>query len=163
MADKLILRLVKEGRLRPQKAGVVQIEVMPQPPECRDERCPWPAYPLLLKTTSSHEEGANRHWSILTKKFIGEGRAVKKIACVKVEFTGGRMQEVACSGFEIEADLIILAVGFILQEPSEWMKQPGIFIAGDMRRGPSLIVWAIAEGRAAARAVDEYLLYEQQA
>jgi glutamate synthase (NADPH/NADH) small chain len=84
---------------------VVQIEVLPKPPECRDNSCPWPRYPLLLKTSSSHEEGGERHWSILTKKFIGDAGRVKKLECARVEFKGKEMIEIPGSKFEIEADL----------------------------------------------------------
>ncbi|MBU0671869.1 MAG: glutamate synthase subunit beta, partial [Candidatus Margulisbacteria bacterium] len=94
-------------------ACVVQIELLPEPPACRDNKCPWPTYPLLLKTTSSHKEGVDRSWSILTKKFIGENGRVKQLSCVKVKFEGRQMKEIPGSEFEIEADLVILAVGFL--------------------------------------------------
>ncbi len=144
---------------------VVQIEVLPQPPECRDNKCPWPQYPLLLKTTSSHKEGpstgsgrsAERKWAVLTKEFIEQAGAVKKLRCVEVEFESRKMKEKPGSEFGIEADLVILAVGFIKQEINLEWKHKKIFLAGDVRRGPSLIVWAIAEGRAAAEAIDNWL------
>ena len=150
---------------------VVQVEVLPKPSECRTDACPWPRYPLLLKTSTSHEEGADRYWSILTKKFVGQGGSVKKISCVR---EGG-------SAFDIEADLIILAVGFLHPEHSGLIKELGVeldprgnvktdadyatsvksvFAAGDMRRGQSLVVWAISEGRAAAHSIDKYLMGE---
>lgn len=168
-------------------ACVVQIEVLPKPPECRGDGYPWPAYPLLLKTTSSHEEGGERHWAVLTKRFIGEKGRLKKISCVKVKFgeANGKacpvMKEVPESGFEIEADLAILAVGFVHPEhgglladlgveldgrgnvktDARYMTSAkGIFAAGDMRRGQSLVVWAISEGRRAAHCIDEYLMGE---
>ncbi|MBU0502538.1 MAG: glutamate synthase subunit beta [Candidatus Margulisbacteria bacterium] len=127
---------------------VVQIEVMPEPPTCRDGSCPWPTYPKLLKTTSSHEEGAKRRWSVLTREFVGEKGKVQKLIC---ESTG----EV----FEIEADLVILAIGFVGAEPVKGLdpKQEGVFCAGDMRRGQSLIVWALYEGRQVAEAINKYL------
>jgi len=163
---------------------VVQIEVMPKPAECRTMDYPWPKYPLLLKTSTSHEEGANRDWSILTKKFIGEEGKLKKLSCVRVEFkkdTKGCpiMKEVKNSEFEIEADLALLAVGFIHPEHSPLLtdlgveydargnvktdehfmtKVKGVFSAGDMHKGQSLIVHAIAEGRQAAYNVDSYLM-----
>lgn len=136
---------------------VVQIELLPQPPECRDGSCPWPAYPLLLKTTSSHEEGAERHWSILTKEFKGQGAGVKGLKCVRVEFLDGKMKEVAGSELEIKADLVILAVGFVKQGPGEKWKNEKVFLAGDVQRGPSLVVWAVYEGREAARRISAAL------
>jgi glutamate synthase (NADPH/NADH) small chain len=166
---------------------VMQIEVMPKPEECRTEDYPWPLYPLLLKTTSSHEEGAERHWSILTKEFIGENGHVKKLKCARVEFTrpAGQscpvMKEVPGSEFEIEADMVILAVGFVHPEHDGLLDSLGVeydergnvktdgefmttvnkvFVAGDMRRGQSLIVWAISEGRKAAHYIDKFLMGE---
>jgi glutamate synthase (NADPH/NADH) small chain len=136
---------------------VVQIELLPQPPECRDGSCPWPTYPLLLKTTSSHEEGAERHWSVLTKKFKGQGSRVQGLECVKIKFEGGKMIEVPGSEFEIEADLVILAIGFIKEETGEEWQDKKVFKAGDVQRGPSLVVWAIWEGREAARSIDAAL------
>ncbi len=156
---------------------VVQIEVMPRPDECRTSAYPWPKYPLLLKTSSSHEEGGERHWAVLTKSFLGEKGRVNKLSCVKVEF----MKEIAGSEFEIDADLIILALGFLHPEHSGLLAglkvgfdQRGnvstdgnymtsiekVFSAGDMRRGQSLVVWAIAEGRRAAYFMDKYLMGE---
>jgi len=166
---------------------VVQIEVLPKPYECRTEIYPWPKYPLLLKTTSSHEEGGDRYWAVLTKSFAGEKGFIKKLSCVKVEFpeTGGSscpaMKEIPGSEFEIEADLVILAVGFLHPESSglltdlnvEFDKRGNVktganymtsvekvFSAGDMRRGQSLVVWAISEGRQSAYNIDKYLMGE---
>lgn len=167
---------------------VVQIEVMPRPEECRTEEYPWPTYPLLLKTSSSHEEGAERQWAVLTKKFIGEAGCVKKLECVQVEFSSSDgkscpvMKEIPGSAFEIEADLVLLAVGFVHPDHEGIVKalsldtdQRGnvkaaeddfktskdkVFAAGDMRRGQSLVVWAISEGRRAAHNVDKYLMGE---
>lgn len=163
---------------------VVQIEVMDRPPECRTGSYPWPRYPLMLKTSTSHEEGGERQWAVLTKKFTGENGQVKKAQCVRVEFPGKDdkgcpiMKEVPASEFEIEVDLVILSVGFIHPEkqglledlkvkldsrgnvltgPDYHTSQKGVFSCGDMRRGQSLIVWAIHEGRHCARAIDEYL------
>ena len=163
---------------------VVQIEVMPKPPECRSQEMPWPKYPMILKTSTSHEEGGQRQWAVLTKKFSGEGGQVRKVSCVRVEFPGKDsqgcplMKEVSGSEFEIEADLILLAVGFLHPEHKSLLKdlkieldprgnvktndnymtsRKGVFSAGDMRRGQSLIVWAISEGRRCARAIDIYL------
>ncbi|MBN2484066.1 MAG: glutamate synthase subunit beta [Candidatus Omnitrophica bacterium] len=165
---------------------VVQIELLPQPPQCRRENDPWPAYPMLLKTSSSHEEGGNRHWSVLTKEFVGKNGEIKKIKCVEVEFKKDPnspescplMQEIPGSGFDIDADLVILAVGFLhpqqgllddlgikkdnrnnAQTDQRFMtSQKGIFACGDAHRGQSLIVWAISEGRRAAHHIDRYLM-----
>jgi glutamate synthase (NADPH/NADH) small chain len=168
-------------------ACVVQIEVLPQPGECRIGDYPWPSYPLLLKTTSSHEEGGQRHWSVLTKRFMGEKGHLKKLSCIKVEFgqadskTCPIMKEIAGSEFEIEADLVILAVGFLHPEHSGLLSDLSVtfdergnvktdanymtsvkkvFSAGDMRRGQSLVVWAISEGRRSAYCIDKYLMGE---
>lgn len=168
-----------------QKADqITQIEVMPKPPLNRTKDYPWPAYPLLLKESSSHLEGCRRQWSVLTKKFIGDKNGhVKKISCVEVEFTKnekgafGQMKEVPGSDFDIEADMVILAIGFLHPE-KELLKQldlttqergniktdedymtstKGIFAAGDAKRGQSLVIWAISEGRSCAQAIHRYL------
>lgn len=165
---------------------VIQIELLPQPPECRSEEYPWPRYPLILKTSSSHEEGGRRNWSILTKKFIGENGRVTKLFCVGVDFRkdGGScpfMKEIAASEFEIETDLVILALGFLYPQKEGLIKKLSVeldssgnvktdefymtsvnkvFSCGDMRRGQSLIVWAISEGRTCAYHMDEYLMGE---
>lgn len=176
------------GTLNRQGAScVIQIEVLPRPPECRTGDCPWPKYPTLLKTSTSHEEGGRRSWAVLTKKFLGQNGKVKKILCVKVEFLKDErtncpvMREIPGSSFEIEADLVILAIGFIHPEHSRLLKDlkiefdsrgnvkaatkhmtniRGVFCAGDMHRGQSLVVWAISEGRAAAQEIDKYLMGE---
>lgn len=166
--------------------SVVQIEVMPKPPEARGDRCPWPGYPVLLKTTSSHEEGVEREWSVLTKKFSGNNGSLEKLECVKVEFVPGEsgrpvMEEVPGSEFVIEADMAVLAVGFVHPEHEGMLKDlgveldergnvktdeafstsvDGVFTAGDMHRGQSLVVWAISEGRQAAHHMDRYLMGE---
>ncbi len=168
--------------------SVVQIEVMPKPLECRSEEYPWPIYPLILKTSSSHKEGGQRHWEVLTKHFIGDSKGfIKMLSCVKVEFTKAKgnscpvMKEVPESNFELDADLVILAVGFSHPEQSgllgelnvEFDKRGNVktndnymtsvekvFSAGDMRRGQSLAVWAISEGRRCAHFIDKYLTGE---
>lgn len=163
---------------------VVQIEVLPQPPECRTTEYPWPKFPLLLKTSTSHEEGGQRHWSVLTKKFTGSKGNVAELCCVRVEFHKDEkgcqiMKEVPGSEFEIDADMVVLAVGFLHPERSMLLKDlgvefdqrgniktddsyastvKGVFAAGDARRGQSLIVWAISEGRRAAYSIDKYLM-----
>ena len=166
-------------------ACVIQIELLPQPPACRTPDFPWPKYPMLLKTSSSHEEGGQRQWQVLTKKFSGENGILSKLHCVKIEFSNAGtktcpvMREVPGSEFEIEADLVILAMGFVYPEraglienlgvildpkgnvktDSSYMtSRKGVFAAGDMRRGQSLIVWAISEGRRAAHHIDKYLM-----
>lgn len=165
---------------------IMQIEIMPKPPICRTQDYPWPKYPLLFKSSTSHEEGGQRDWSVLTKRFIGEAGKVKKLSCVRVEFKKDThrtqlMQEVPESGFEIEADIVILALGFlhpdkkgIIQELDLTLDQrgnvktdnnfmtsnKGVFACGDMHRGQSLIVWAIFEGRYAAHYIDKYLMGE---
>ncbi|MFC1658559.1 glutamate synthase subunit beta [Candidatus Omnitrophota bacterium] len=167
--------------------SIVQIELFPQPPKCRNEQCPWPGYPLLLKTSSSHEEGGERLWAVMTKRFLGEKGNLKKLYCVRVESikVEGQacpvMKEIAGSDFEIEADLVILAIGFLHPEHSGLLADLNlefdkcgnvktdqdymtsvkkIFSAGDMRRGQSLVVWAISEGRGCAYAIDRYLMGE---
>jgi len=166
---------------------VIQIELLPQPPECRTNEFPWPEYPLLLKTSSSHEEGGERRWAVMTKCFIGEKGLIKKLACVRVEFaptddkTCPAMREISGSEFEIEADLVILAMGFLHPQHSGLLTDLNVefdacgnvktganymtsiekvFSAGDMRRGQSLVVWAISEGRRCAYAMDSYLMGE---
>ncbi len=164
---------------------VVQIEVLPKPAECRTDDFPWPKHPLILKTSTSHEEGGERHWSILTKKFIGKNGRVNKIACVRIDSSKKDTrpcpitQEVPESEFDIDADLIVLAVGFIHPEHAGLLDRLGVefdnkenvktdsnymtsvnrvFAAGDMHRGQSLVVWAISEGRRAAHFIDKYLM-----
>lgn len=172
---------------RQQAACVVQIELLPKPPECRTRDFPWPKYPMLLKTSTSHEEGAGRDWAVLTKRFSGENGLVKKLSCVRVEFSQKDafgcpiMREIPNTGFEIEADLIILALGFLHPEKKGLIEElsleldprgnvktgqdfmtskKGVFAAGDMHRGQSLIVWAISEGRRSAHHIDKYLMGE---
>jgi len=164
---------------------VVQIELLERPPECRTEAQPWPLYPVTLKTSTSHEEGGSRHWAVLTKKFIGKNGGVEKLSCVNVVFDKKSgtacpaMKEVPGSEFKIDADLVILAVGFVhpeheglldalkvrydargnVQTDRRYMTSvKKVFSAGDMRRGQSLIVWAIAEGRRAAHSIDTFLM-----
>lgn len=165
--------------------SIVQIEVMPKPPLSRTEDFPWPKYPLILKTSSSHEEGGKRQWAILTKEFIGKDGHITKLECIEVEFikdeqTGrDKLQEIPNSAFTIPADLVILAVGFVhpvhggllselkvaldargnVKTDDQFMtSKKGFFAAGDIRRGQSLIVWAISEGRKAAHYIDTYLM-----
>lgn len=165
--------------------SVIQIEVMPKPPLSRTADFPWPKYPMILKTSSSHEEGGKRQWAILTKEFIGKDGHITKLECIEVEFikdekTGrDKLQEIPNSAFTIPADLVILAVGFVhpvhggllselkvaldargnVKTDDQFMtSKKGFFAAGDIRRGQSLIVWAISEGRKAAHYIDTYLM-----
>ncbi|WP_057882064.1 glutamate synthase subunit beta [Tsuneonella troitsensis] len=160
--------------------SVVQLEIMPRPPEKEDKALTWPDWPLKLRTSTSHQEGADRDWSVLAKRVMGEGGEVTGLECVRVEWRGGQMEEVAGSEFVIPADLILLAMGFTGPVKAGLLDQSGVaydargnvaadtlryatseekvFACGDMRRGQSLVVWAIREGRQAARAVDEALM-----
>jgi glutamate synthase (NADPH/NADH) small chain len=159
--------------------SVTQIEVLPRPPEQENKFLVWPNWPTKLRTSSSHEEGVVRDWSIVTKEFIGRHGSVEKIHAVRVEWKDGIMSEVAGSEFELKADLVLLAMGFVSPDQnvleafgvdkdtrgnvradmeSYRTSKPKVFAAGDMRRGQSLVVWAIREGRQCARAVDEFLM-----
>lgn len=175
--------------LRHGATEVYQFEIMPKPPTERDETMPWPFYPMILRTSSAHEEGGQRDWSISTKSFSGEDGKLKKLHGVRVEWTqpdatGRRkMEEVPGSEFEIECDMVLLALGFLHPQQEGLLadlgveldargnvksdsgyasSKPGVFACGDMRRGQSLIVWAIAEGREAASNVDRFLSGKSQ-
>ncbi len=158
--------------------SVTSFEIMPRPPEERAGSTPWPLWPLMLRTSSSHEEGGARDWSVSTEHVSGENGKITKLHCVKVELKAGKFERVAGSEFEIPADLVLLAMGFVHPEhpgiveglgltinnrgniqvdESFATNQKGVFAAGDCQRGQSLVVWAIAEGRKAARACDLYL------
>ncbi|MGJ0505847.1 MAG: glutamate synthase subunit beta [Methylocystis sp.] len=159
--------------------SVTQLEIMPRPPEKENKLLTWPDWPLKLRTSSSHEEGSAREFSVLTKEFVGEGGAVKGLRCVRVD---GKMQEVPDSSFVIRADLVLLAMGFVSPVREGLLEQAGVdldnrgnvaadtksykstrekvFACGDMRRGQSLVVWAIREGRQCAHAVDLHLMGE---
>jgi glutamate synthase (NADPH/NADH) small chain len=169
-------------------ASVTQIEILPRPPEKEEKPLTWPYWPNRMRTSSSQEEGCERIWSVATKQFIGNNGKLQALRCVKVEWNkddAGRwqMSEVEGSEFELKADLATLAMGFVhpvhegmLEElgvqldgrgnvkgdtegPDSYKTSiDGVFSAGDMRRGQSLVVWAIREGRQCARAVDEYLM-----
>jgi glutamate synthase (NADPH/NADH) small chain len=158
--------------------SVTQFELLPMPPDV--ERNPvWPYWPTRLRTSSSHEEGANRDWSIATKEFLGKDGRVAALKAVRLEWKDGKPHEVPGSEFEMPAELVLLAMGFVsplqslLQEfgverdargnakastDNYLTSVPKVFAAGDMRRGQSLVVWAIREGRQCARAVDEFLM-----
>ena len=150
---------------------------MPQPPENENKMLTWPDWPLKLRTSSSHEEGAERDFAVLTTKFTGENGQVKKLHCVRVD---GKIKPIPGTEFELDADLVLLAMGFVHPVHEGMIKSlgleldqrgnvkadvlayqssnPKVFAAGDMRRGQSLVVWAIREGRQAAHAVDKYLM-----
>lgn len=162
--------------------SVTQFELMPRPPEKENKELVWPNWPLKLRTSSSHEEGANRDWSVTTKELIGEDGKVTALKGARVEWKDGKMSEIPGSEFTIKADLVLLAMGFV--SPAQKLldafgvekdqrgnakattdgdgcyrtSKDKVFAAGDVRRGQSLVVWAIREGRQAARAVDEYLM-----
>ncbi len=166
--------------------SVAQFELLPQPPEAENKPLVWPYWPIKLRTSSSHEEGCGRDWAVATKAFLpGTGKdknKVKAIQACRVEWHDGRMQEVPGSEFTMQADLVLLAMGFvhplasvldafgierdargnakaITEEDGGYATSvPKVFAAGDMRRGQSLVVWAIREGRQAARAIDQFLI-----
>ena len=164
--------------------SVTQLEIMPRPPEKEDKALSWPNWPLKLRTSTSHDEGVTRDFAVLTKRVVGENGVVTGLECVRVEWVAGKMQEVAGSEFTLRADLIFLAMGFVGPRKAGLLDQaavaldargnvaantedyrttdPKIFACGDMRRGQSLVVWAIREGRQAARAVDEALMGASQ-
>lgn len=159
-------------------SSVTSFEIMPRPPDVRSKSTPWPAWPLMLRTSSSHEEGGNRVFSVMTERFSGGGGHVSRLHAVQVELKDGRPTRIANTEFELQADLVLLALGFLHPEPLGLLEQlgalkdqrgnlkvdhslmtsiPGVFAAGDCQRGQSLVVWAIADGRRAARAIDIYL------
>ncbi|PPQ40288.1 glutamate synthase (NADH) small subunit [Rhodoblastus acidophilus] len=162
---------VRQGAL-----SVTQLEIMPKPPVKEDKLTTWPYWPLKLRTSSSHLEGADRDFGVMTKAFVGD-TGVKALKCVRVD---GKFQEIPGSEFELRADLVLLAMGFVSPVKEGLLEQLGVtldrrgnvqadttgyrtsvdkvFAAGDMRRGQSLVVWAIREGRQAARAVDLFLM-----
>ncbi|GAB3080163.1 glutamate synthase subunit beta [Nocardioides zeae] len=165
--------------IRQGAASITQLEIMPQPGESRPSGQPWPTYPMLFRVSSAHEEGGDRVYGVSTKEFVGdEDGNVRALRLVDVTFEGGKLTEVEGTEREIPADLVLFAMGFTGPETNTVVQQleleldergnvsrtptyqtsvPGVFAAGDAGRGQSLIVWAIAEGRAAAAAVDEYL------
>ena len=163
-------------------AAITQFELMPRPPELENGPLTWPNWPLKLRTSSSHDEGCSRDWSVATKEFIGENGKLTALKAVRLEWKDGKMSEIAGSEFIVKADLVFLAMGFVspIQKVLDAFgvekdarsnarattdgngcyqtSVAKVFAAGDMRRGQSLVVWAIREGRQAARAVDEYLM-----
>jgi glutamate synthase (NADPH/NADH) small chain len=163
-------------------ASVTQLEILPRPPDTRADNNPWPQWSLIFRTSSAHEEGGDRLYSVNTERFLDDGAGnVKALLLHDVEFADGRFVEVAGTTRELPADLVLLAMGFVGPERGSWLERlgvsfdergnvqrdgdfmtsvPGVFVAGDMGRGQSLIVWAIAEGRGCAAAVDRYLVGE---
>ncbi|HFD80106.1 MAG TPA: glutamate synthase subunit beta [Gammaproteobacteria bacterium] len=168
--------------------SVTQLEILPRPPEKENKELTWPDWPNKLRTSTSQEEGARREWCVATKAFLGENGKVRRIRCVRVEWNrdqqgAWQMSEIEGSEFELEADLVLLAMGFVHPVHDGLLNDLGVaydergnvrgdtegekayhtsvdkvFAAGDMRRGQSLVVWAIREGRQCARAIDEYLM-----
>jgi glutamate synthase (NADPH/NADH) small chain len=167
-------------------ASITQFEIMPQPPAQENRQLTWPNWPIKLRTSSSHEEGCDRDWAVVTKRFEGENGQVKKLIAARVEWKDGKMVEVPGSEFEMKADLVLLAMGFVSPvqklldafgvekdarnnakattdgEGCYATSVPKVFAAGDVRRGQSLVVWAIREGRQCAREVDAFLMGESE-
>ena len=162
---------------REHPASITQFELLPQPPDTRpDDLTPWPQWPLILRTSGAHEEGGERRFSVMTTELVGDGGKVKALRGHEVGGPPG-FEKIEGSEFDIPADLVLLAMGFLHPQhegiveqlgveltdrgnvaDANWMaSQPGVFACGDARRGQSLVVWAIAEGRQCARAVDQWL------
>ncbi len=163
-------------------ASVTQLEILPRPPDARAESNPWPQWSLVYRVTSAHEEGGERVYSVNTERFVDDGAGnVKALLIHEVELREGRFQKIDGTDRELPADLVFLALGFVGPDKGAWLDQlgvaldergnvardeqfmssvPGVFVAGDMGRGQSLIVWAIAEGRACAAGADEWLMGE---
>jgi glutamate synthase (NADPH/NADH) small chain len=166
-------------------ASVTQLEVMPQPPEKENKALTWPDWPLKMRTSSSHEEGAARDFAVLTKRCVGKDGRIEALDCVRIDWVKGAdgrlsIAELPGSGFQLKADLVLLAMGFLGPRKPGMVEQSGaaldprgnvaanvkdyrtsvprLFAAGDMRRGQSLVVWAIREGRQCARSIDETLM-----
>ena len=157
---------------------------MPRPTEERPSSQPWPTYPMIYRVSSAHEEAGERMFAVSTEEFLGDGKGnLRAIKLVETELIDGKFTKVEGSEKELPADLVFLAMGFVGPEKSELLKQlevtfddrgnivrddkystavEGVYVAGDAGRGQSLIVWAIAEGRSAAAAVDEFLVGETQ-
>jgi len=159
--------------------SIVQFELLPKPPMDRAADNPWPNWPNIFRTSSAHEEGGDREYSVMTKSFNGSDGKVERLQAVRVEFVDRNIREIPGSTFELEADLVLLAMGFLGPERKGMLSQlgvnlnergnvatdarkmtnvDGVFAAGDMSRGQSLVVWAIREGRGAAKEMDRYLM-----
>lgn len=159
-------------------ASVTNLEIMPQPPDSPAAHTPWPLWPLMLRTSTSHEEGGERRFSVTTRHAEGENGRIKRLVCTEVSFEGGKLQPVPGTEFTLQADLVLLAMGFVNPEREGIVEQlgvtinergnvrvnerfettvPGVYAAGDTQRGQSLVVWAISDGRKAAREIDLFL------
>ncbi len=163
--------------LRQGAKSVTQLEIMPRPPSERSSETPWPLWPLKLRTSHAHEEGGSRYWSVLTTRFEGDGTNVQRLVAEKVEYKNGKFEKIASEPeLVLKTDLVILALGFtganlegiipqshdfsggkILTKSLGQTSIDGVFAAGDVSRGASLIVWAISEGRKMATGIDKYL------
>jgi glutamate synthase (NADPH/NADH) small chain len=161
-------------------ASITQLEVMPEPPEKENKALTWPDWPLKMRTSSSHEEGVDRDFAVLTRRAVGANGRIEALECVRVTWSEGALKEVPDSTFRLEADLVLLAMGFLGPRAPGMIGEAGValdprgniaanvkdyrtsvprvFAAGDMRRGQSLVVWAIREGRQCAQAIDESLM-----
>lgn len=161
-------------------ASVTQLEIMPAPPEMEDKATVWPHWPLKMRTSSSQEEGTTRDFAVMTTEMVADNGKVTAIKCVRVEWTDKGPQPIEGTEFELKADLVLLAMGFLgpvqegmiqqagvdtdarsnvlADEQNYLSSQDGVFACGDMRRGQSLVVWAIREGRQCAHAVDKFLM-----
>lgn len=168
--------------IRQGAASITQLEILPQPPIARAENNPWPQWSFVFRTSSAHEEGGERLYAVTTEKFVGdENGNVRGLIIFDVKFENGTFVPIEGTQRELQADLVLLALGFVGPEKASWLENlgvkfdergnvarndeymsnvRGVFVAGDMGRGQSLIVWAIAEGRAAASGVDKYLMGE---
>jgi glutamate synthase (NADPH/NADH) small chain len=169
---------------RQRAASITQLEIMPKPPELRGGNNPWPQFAMVYKVTSAHEEGGDRLYSVNTERFLDDGNGrVRALLIHEVEMVDGRFQKIEGTDRELPADFVFLAMGFVGTDKGSWLEQlgvqfdergnvarndaymtnvPGVFVAGDMGRGQSLIVWAIAEGRSCAAGVDRWLMGETQ-
>jgi glutamate synthase (NADPH/NADH) small chain len=168
---------------RQRAASVHQFELLPRPPDTRAAENPWPQWPNIFRTSGAHEEGGERVYAVSTQRFTGSGGRVEKLHGVNVEMVreGGRLdfKPIAGTEFTLDADLVLLAMGFlgpertgpieelglkltdrgnVARDPNWMTSAPGVFTCGDMQRGQSLIVWAIAEGRSCAAGVDRWLM-----
>jgi glutamate synthase (NADPH) small chain len=163
---------------------VHQFELLPEPPPTRAESTPWPLWPMQLRTSHAHEEGCNRQWSLSTSNFTGHNGHVTKLHANRVTFEQGKFTPVANTGLEMDVDLVLLAMGFtgpvknglldslgvnydprgnVMVDGNFMTNLDGVFAGGDTKRGASLIVWAIAEGRKMAAGIDKYLRAGQSA
>jgi glutamate synthase (NADPH/NADH) small chain len=168
------------GTSHRQKAlSVTNFEIMPKPPATRSPSTPWPNWPLMLRSSSSHEEGGTRDFGVMTERFEGSEGRVTAVHCVRIKVENGQFVKLPGTEFVVAADLVLLAMGFVSPEQKGLLTQlgatldprgnvkidentmtsvPGVFAAGDCQRGQSLVVWAIADGRRAARGIDKYLM-----